>query len=116
MSYTASSLSRLAATKDIEARNHAKMRVAVVQKNSILAGIVNKSVQANQSKLARHKKLQEDTTQKLAKLKVRHKNKIFTAAQKKSSTLSASSTTTINIALRAKGLASKRAVHKREKL
>ena len=59
------------------------MRVVVVQKNSIPAGIVKKSVQANQSKLARYKKLQEDKTQKLAKLKVHHKNKIFTAAQKK---------------------------------
>jgi len=105
-----SAVSSVKAVQSISQKNKEKMKAAVQQKNTIIAGIVEKSAEANQKRVSRAKDLELERIQKAETLEVHHKLKLNTAAQKKNNILSeistnVSSKSSINV----KELASKKA-------
>jgi len=83
-----SAVSSVHAIQNISHKNDAKMKAALEQKSAIVAGIVEKSSEANQKKLHRSRDLEEERKQKVETLEGNHKLKLITAAQKKKTILS----------------------------
>merc|ERR1740136_493952 len=105
-----SNISGLAVVQSIEAKHNAKMKAAEMQKENIVAEIIEKSSEAHKKKLLKLREVKKEKRQKMETLGVHHKTKLFTASQRKNSILSdISNNVSFDSSKRVKDIASQRA-------